>query len=207
MAVSIASGEFQVMKLPLVRKGLLLLLLVLPATINGIDDEDDSLASRIDALERQLEMGRHARLTAQKTASKSVLAGFTTDGCSGGLSVGWEVLAGKIEHFQEMHGVHPAWESCCITHDRAYHAAGGREDSAVQSFDARKRADLTLQACVMETGVKRTTELSAAYNVSAREVEILYTTIADLMYRAVRVGGMPCTGLPWRWGYGWPTCD
>jgi len=20
-------------------------------------------------------------------------------------------------------------------------------------------------------------------------------------------GGMPCTGLAWRWGYGWPSCD
>ena len=31
--------------------------------------------------------------------------------------------------------------------------------------------------------------------------------IADLMYRAVRIGGVPCTGLPWPWDYGWPECD
>ena len=30
---------------------------------------------------------------------------------------------------------------------------------------------------------------------------------ADMMYRAVRIGGGPCTGLPWRWGNGWPGCN
>ena len=34
----------------------------------------------------------------------------------------------------------------------------------------------------------------------------LYAAIAELMYRAVRIGGIPCSGLPWRWGYGWPEC-
>jgi hypothetical protein len=38
-------------------------------------------------------------------------------------------------------------------------------------------------------------------------VGFIYQGIADLMYRAVRLGGIPCSGLPWRWGYGWPACD
>lgn len=184
-----------------------MLLLVLPSSVNTSTDESNNLKSHIDALERQLEMGRHEQLAALKTSPTSVLAEFTTDGCSGGLSVGWEYLAGKIKQFQDMHGLHPAWESCCITHDHAYHAGGEREDTAVESFDARKSADLALKACVLQTGGERTPELSAEYNVSPREVGILYTTIADLMYRAVRIGGMPCTSLPWRWGYGWPECD
>jgi hypothetical protein len=123
------------------------------------------------------------------------------------LSVGWEYLAGKIQRFQATHGTHPAWEACCIIHDRAYHRAGPREATAAESFTARREADLALKACVLETGFKRTPELSAEYNLSAQEVELLYAAIAELMYRAVRIGGMPCTGLPWRWGYGWPACD
>ncbi|MCP4289270.1 MAG: hypothetical protein GY792_33425 [Gammaproteobacteria bacterium] len=160
----------------------------------------------MDALERQLEMGRHERLAARKAQTDSTLAEFTTDGCSGGLSVGWEYLAGKIRQFQTVHGMHPAWEPCCIEHDRAYHTGGPREATASWSFEVRKKADLALQACVLTTGIRRTPELSAEYGISAREVEILYNTIASLMYRSVRIGGMPCTGLPWRWGYGWPEC-
>ena len=179
---------------------------LLCCTVNGADGNGKSGAA-IDALEHQLEMGRHELLAARKARPDGVLAPFTTDGCSGGLSVGWEYLAGKIRGFHAIHGTHPAWEACCITHDQAYHAGGPRKATADQSFEARKAADLTLKACVLETGVERIPELSAEYDVPAREVEILYTAIAELMYRAVRIGGMPCTGLPWRWGYGWPECD
>ena len=37
-------------------------------------------------------------------------------------------------------------------------------------------------------------------------VETLYAANAELMYSAVRIGGIPCSALPWRWGYGWPEC-
>ena len=44
------------------------------------------------------------------------------------------------------------------------------------------------------------------YDVSAGTGETLYAAIAELMYSAVRIGGIPCSTLPWRWGYGWPEC-
>jgi len=195
------------MKLPLAGKSLLLLGLVLFFSGNSSAETTGKLESGIDALERQLEMKRHEQLVARKAHPGNVLAEFTTDGCSGGLSVGWEYLAGKIQHFQAMHGTRPAWESCCVTHDRAYHTGGPTGATAAESFEARKAADLALQACVLETGMKRIPELSAEYTISAQEVETLYRAIAALMYRSVRIGGMPCTGLPWRWGYGWPECE
>ena len=195
------------MKLPLAKKCWIFLLMALFSSVNTGAEKLDRPDSGVDTLERQLEMGRHAQLVARTAHPGSALAEFTTDGCSGGLSVGWEYLAGKISHFQAMHGIHPAWESCCIVHDRAYHAGGGHEVTAGKSFEARQEADLALKACVLETGVKRIPELSAEYNIPAREVEIFYAVIADLMYGAVRIGGMPCTGLPWRWGYGWPACE
>ena len=46
----------------------------------------------------------------------------------------------------------------------------------------------------------------ADYGLSAGMVDLLYAGIAGAMYRAVRLGGVPCSALPWRWGYGWPEC-
>jgi hypothetical protein len=173
----------------------------------GISTEASApLLSDTDALERQMEIGRQEKLQAVKTDPKNVLTEFTTDGCSGGLSVGWEYLAGKVGNFQETHGTKPPWESCCITHDRAYHTGGVRSATADMSFEARRTADLALKACVIETGVTRRPDLMKEYGLSAAELEHLYKGIANLMYGAVRIGGMPCTDLTWRWGYGWPEC-
>ena len=72
---------------------------------------------------------------------------------------------------------------------------------------ARKAADLALKACVLEAGVERTQEIVDEYGLSAEQVGTIYEAVAELMYRTVRVGGVPCSGLPWRWGYGWPDCE
>lgn len=163
--------------------------------------------SKPDTLEYQLEIREHEALGIVKSNLLNQLNDFTTDGCSGGLSVGWQYLAGKIQKFNEVHGMQPPWESCCISHDRAYHSGGVEKISAEQSFDQRKSADQILKSCVQRTGTDRPDELGSAYGISIEEVERLYTFISNLMYRAVRIGGIPCTGLPWRWGYGWPECE
>ncbi len=167
----------------------------------------ESFSPQIDALERQLELRRHKGLAAVKADPNIQPNGFTTDGCSGGLSVGWVYLADKIGHLQSIHGATPPWESCCVTHDKRYHLAGGRQDTPAQSFEGRKEADLALRACVLDIGVQRSPMLRQQYGLSAREIELIYIAIGDMMYHAVRIGGVPCTSLPWRWGYGWPDCD
>jgi len=169
--------------------------------------EKDSPHAGMDQLERQLEMHHHNDLLARQAMPDSTLAGFTTDGCSGGLSIGWEYLAEQIDDIREYHGIRPPWENCCITHDRRYHTGADINATTEESFEARKQADLDLLACVVETGNTRTAELSREYDVSPETVHILYATIAELMYRAVRIGGIPCSDLPWRWGYGWPECN
>jgi len=185
----------------------LILFIVFFSSVNsGAEEQRDSL-STIETVERKLELGRHQQLAAKKSISGTVLTKFTTDGCSGGLSVGWTYLADKIERVQSTLGVHPPWESCCIEHDKSYHVAGDRGMTAIDSLVLRKEADSALKMCVLQVGVERTPELTAKYNLSAQEVEFLYKTISSLMYHAVRVGGVPCSGLPWRWGYGWPVCD
>ncbi len=173
----------------------------------GRAENEAKSESFVIEVERTLELNQHKGLLEQKQNPGVSLAEFSTDGCSGGLSVGWQYLSGKIEQIKNNHGDHPPWESCCITHDRAYHAAGGLQITAEMSFNARRHADEDLRSCVLDTGISRAPELSEQYDLSAEEVERIYRIIGDLMYRAVRLGGVPCSGLPWRWGYGWPKCD
>ena len=195
------------------RQSLLVLLGVLLVTgcdaTPGTDTDADSasVSDTVDVLERQLEIGRHEQLVSLKSDPVSTLAEFTTDGCSGGLTIGWEYLAEKIASFQEQHGTEPPWEDCCIAHDHPYHSGGPDKVTASESFRLRKEADLELKACVMETGAQRAPVLSKEYGLSVDQVVLLYDAVAELMYRAVRVGGIPCSGLPWRWGYGWPECQ
>lgn len=161
----------------------------------------------LDALERRLEMAQHEQLLRLRKAYPDRLAEFSSDGCSGGLSAGWSYLVSVIPTAGETHGDYPPWEACCIDHDRRYHIGGGKTADAPQSFDARKQADLALRSCVLATGQRRAPELTEAYGLSAEQIQALYLSIAALMYRAVRIGGVPCSGLPWRWGYGWPDCQ
>lgn len=85
----------------------------------------------------------------------------------------------------------------------------------------RQLADEELRSCVLAT--RESSALIAASFAAqvgtfrnpepvnnrvnhASELDRLYPLAAELMYRVVRVGGMPCSGLPWRWGYGSPPC-
>ena len=91
-------------------------------------------------------------------------------------------------------------------HDRQYHAGSTGTLSASESFEKRKQADLDLKYCVIETGLQRSAVLQEMYDLTESQVRDIYSAISELMYRAVRVGGVPCTDQPWRWGYGWPEC-
>ena len=134
----------------------------------------------------------------------AALTAFVSDGCSGGLSAVWASTSAAIPELARTHGTRPPWENCCVAHDRAYHAGGPLDAEA--SFLARLSADETLRQCVINIGLDRTEELAAAYGINHEQVGRLYKSIAALMYRAVRLGGAPCTTLTWRWGFGWPPC-
>jgi len=158
----------------------------------------------VDRVELWLELPAQERFVAAKTAPGATLAPFTTDGCSGGLSAGWAFAARHIPALAAHHGAHPPWEECCFVHDRAYHQ--GRGGDALASFLARRDADETMRACVLAEGAARREILMRDYGLGAGAVDLLYEGIAGAMYRAVRLGGAPCSPLPWRWGYGWPEC-
>lgn len=185
--------------------GIVLILLLVTGICFGLPTETSK--TMLDNLEWKLELYRHEKLSATKQQEESPLAPFTTDGCSGGLSIGWNYLSNTIDLIKEIHGDVPPWESCCVTHDRAYHTAGSKISEAEDSFRERRTADEQLRQCVLETGIERAPELSIEYGLTPEEVQRIYSVIGTMMYRAVRLGGVPCSGLPWRWGYGWPECE
>lgn len=158
------------------------------------------------AMSRAIEMPSHRALMDRIADPATVLAPFETDGCSGGLSDVWRLVARTFPGFAETFEAAPPWEPCCVTHDRAYHDAGGTTDPGA-SYYARLVADRALQVCVTETGAARRTEMATEYGVTPVQVDTAYGAIAGAMFMAVRFGGAPCSGLPWRWGYGWPGCS
>ena len=160
----------------------------------------------IDAIERQLETHRHENLLLRIVENDASLNDFTTDGCSGGLSAGWEQFSEEYPQFVVRHGKQAPWQECCVSHDRQYHSGGRDAISASESFEQRKSADLDLKDCVVGTGLQRSAALQDVYGLTEADIRVIYEATSELMYRAVRIGGIPCTNQPWRWGYGWQQC-
>ncbi|MBK0326458.1 hypothetical protein I5535_04040 [Rhodobacteraceae bacterium F11138] len=142
----------------------------------------------------------------RRAVEGTVLAPFVTDGCSGGLSDAWRMISAQFPDFAAAHDDTPPWEACCVIHDRVYHDATG-SDTAEQGYAARLRADAALRSCVERTGAARRAQLADRYDMSEDSITEAYAAIAQGMYLAVRLGGVPCSGLPWRWGFGWPDCS
>ncbi len=175
-----------------IRIGGIVLLLLLGGTARA-----EILPEAMALLERE----QMRRLAAVQSKPGVSIDRFRSDGCSGGLSAAWQFLAETSPDFKRTAGDLPPWEHCCVAHDRLYwrgEAEGG--------FDKRLAADRELRACVLRTGDTEQQRLAAKLGLSPREVRDAFDVVADMMFRAVRLGGGPCTGLPWRWGHGWPEC-
>jgi hypothetical protein len=153
---------------------------------------------------RLLELPAHRALIERARVSDPVP--FVTDGCSGGMTAIWTGIAAQFPSFAALHGDLPPWEICCQIHDWAYHSMG-RATDAEASYAARRHADEELRACVSRTGAGDLSQLGDAYGVGEDTIREAFRGVADAMYLAVRLGGLPCSGLPWRWGYGYPQCS
>ncbi|KPA22526.1 hypothetical protein shim_08110 [Shimia sp. SK013] len=153
----------------------------------------------------ELEIWWHQRLAEARSEDGAMLAAFTTDGCSGGMSSVWRAIAQTFPDFRDTQGETPPWESCCVEHDVAYHI-GGADVSPKAGYFARLSADETLRQCVQEVAQSEGAALQLLYGQSQETIETAFEFISNRMFDAVRVGGAPCSGLPWRWGYGWPQC-
>ena len=194
--------------MPTIKSHLLLAVLCLMADLSVAWAEGTSRSvTKIDGLEYTIEIDRHERLIKARTARDATLSVFASDGCSGGLSAGWNLFSSAVPAIAKRSGDRPPWENCCVAHDRIYHTGGPPDADANVSFEARRTADEEFRQCVIRVGEERLQTLMAEYGLTSDQVSLLYRTIADLMYRAVRLGGAPCTGLSWRWGFGWPACE
>jgi hypothetical protein len=151
--------------------------------------------------DEQSELKRLERLAAVQAERGNELAKFVSDGCSGGMSKGWDILAWYFPTFEQYFGNKPPWESCCVEHDRNYWRG-----EVVDGYEKRKQADEALKNCVSNTGRQMKENISSKLGVAPENVIAVFHIIADLMYRAVRIGGIPCSAYSWRWGYGWPPC-
>ncbi len=141
-------------------------------------------------------------LLAEVQAHAEQLVPFTTDGCSGGLSVGWKYLAKNYPSFAKKYGQSPPWEHCCVAHDKVYW-----KGEVINGYQMRKQADLTLRQCVINHGFANREKYAVQIGKTPQEIENFFNLAADLMYTSIRIGGRPCTVFSWRWGYGWPLCE
>ncbi|WP_247744862.1 hypothetical protein [Shimia sp. R11_0] len=162
-------------------------------------------AREAQPLAAKVEIWRHSRLEATRTEAGVSLLPFTTDGCSGGMSAAWEALALQFPGFYEVFENQAPWHDCCVVHDQAYHL-GGADPTPEASYFARLTADEALRQCVRDVGEADSAALAVQYDWSEATVQAAISFTADRMYDAVRLGGLPCSGLSWRWGYGWPQC-
>ena len=175
-------------------------LVALTAIPTAAQQPPESAAARI---ERALRMPAHRML--MRSIEGASLSEFATDGCSGGLSTAWEIVSGLFPGYASAETSPPPWEICCEAHDLSYHDAGGAA-TAEESYAARLAADRRLRQCVVATGTVRAPDIAARYGVTEEQARTASAAVAVAMYDAVRAGGAPCSGMTWRWGYGYPDC-
>ena len=131
------------------------------------------------------------------------LSPFVSDGCSGNVSAAWTSTITKLsdlsDSFEKKYAdtAHIPFEAACIEHDRAYHRGEG-------GYTARLQADNALRAAIITYGIEHTNEIQSRTGLNSPEEAIFwYELIAEAVYRGVRLGGAPCTGMPYAWGYGY----
>jgi hypothetical protein len=192
LQISNLSLTFTMMNKPYLQS-ILLIVTLMPVGMIA----QNSLEEIAEALETQ----QMERLAAQQNRRGITIDAFDSDGCSGGMSSAWSYLSDTLPEFVRYAGEKPPWEHCCVAHDRHYWR--GESDNG---FNKREQADAQLRQCVQLTGREQGEEISTLLSLPKQDIVELIDLTANLMYQAVRIGGAPCTGLPWRWGHGWPRC-
>jgi hypothetical protein len=139
----------------------------------------------------------------ETTKERHTITPFVSDGCSGNLSKNWhrdiQNLSGLSSEFAERYQDEQQipFESACVSHDESYHKGTG-------GYSARLQADNTLRADIIAYGITNADDIQQRTMLgSPEEVMFVYEKIAEVIYQGVRLGGAPCTGEPYAWGYGY----
>ncbi len=98
-----------------------------------------------------------------------------SDGCSGGMSEGYEKLQMMIH--ENVEKTLP-WRGCCVIHDETYYYGGSKEEKIA--------ADKKLKNCVANVVGKKG----------------MGHLLGSTMELAVKIGGKPYFSTSYRWGYG-----
>lgn len=105
----------------------------------------------------------------------ALAAALTTSACAS-TQVLHDVTSDGCSYFPDGDAENPVrWCDCCVTHDLAYWRGGTAEE--------REHADAALRDCVLARTGRQ--------------------TLANQMYRGVRLAGTPLLPTGFRWGYGW----
>lgn len=128
---------------------------------------------------------------------------FISDGCSGNASRGWSVAVEELSKISpRFDGLYAdtkniPFEYACIAHDESYHVGEG-------GYAARLLADHTLRSDIIFYGITNTEKIKERTGLRTdEEAMFLYEVVAETVYRSVRLGGAPCTGTPYAWGFGY----
>lgn len=131
------------------------------------------------------------------------LSKFETDGCSGNVSDAWRIVVDRIsrvsddfsERYAEAQNI--PFEYACIEHDQIYHRGEG-------GYAGRLQADNQLRNEIISYAINNTAEIKHRTNLGTKEeVLALYEKIAEAVFHAVRIGGAPCSGKHYAWGFGY----
>jgi hypothetical protein len=139
----------------------------------------------------------------EQAKQTATLQPFVSDGCSANVSKNWQIVVQEIsDHsesfastYNEMQTI--PFQPACIKHDRAYH-------NGVGGYIGRLEADNQLRSDIIAYGIANTESIRSRTNLNTDEEAIfLYELMAEAVYRSVRLGGAPCTGEPYAWGFGY----
>ena len=139
----------------------------------------------------------------EETKETVSIGTFVSDGCSGNMSTLWnKAITGLLKQFPKTFSEFEdaqtlPFEEACVRHDREYHRGDG-------GYLGRLEADNTLRRDIISYGVLNIDETKQLTGVDTDEEAIcMYEMIAEVFYRSVRLGGAPCTGKSYAWGYGY----
>ena len=139
----------------------------------------------------------------ESTKTLTPLNEFTSDGCSGNVSLLWTQAVNTLsdvfpkidKNYADVQNI--PFESACMDHDKLYYLGVG-------GYKGRLIADNMLREAILTYALENTEEIKARIGYETDETAIfLYESIAEFVYRGVRIGGAPCTGEPYAWGYGY----
>lgn len=89
------------------------------------------------------------------------------------------------------------FESACVEHDYLYYKGEG-------GYEARLMVDNKLRSDIINYAISNWQEITEKTPLKTKEEVIFaFEKIAEMIYRGVRIGGSPCTGQPYAWGFGY----